>query len=102
VPKRVLSIGRDLLVLETRNLIIKSAGYEVVTAQETGGALLWLHNQHLDAAEMENLSRVLNSSRPLCRNRVRRNLTAGYEFVPGNRRTPLNFGSGVRGCGGRI
>ena len=50
MPKRVLSIGRDLLVLETRNLIIKSAGYEVVTTQETGAALLWLHNQHFDAA----------------------------------------------------
>lgn len=50
MTKRILSTSWDEQVLATRNLLIESAGYEVVTTRDEQVFLELLRNEHFDAA----------------------------------------------------
>lgn len=56
--KRVLSTSGDENVLATRNLLMESAGYEVVSTRVEQEFLELLQNQHFDAAVIGDSIRV--------------------------------------------
>lgn len=47
--KRVLSTSRDSAVLTTRNLLIQSAGYDVLTTRDPETFLRLVHEENFDA-----------------------------------------------------
>jgi len=49
MPKRILSTSRNLAVLRTRNLVLQSAGYEVVTTRDSDEFIHLLADEPFDA-----------------------------------------------------
>jgi DNA-binding NtrC family response regulator len=49
MPKRILSTSRNVAVLRTRNLVLQSAGYEVVTTRDSDEFIRLLADEPFDA-----------------------------------------------------
>jgi DNA-binding response OmpR family regulator len=73
MPKRILSTSRDATVLRTRNLVLQSAGYEVVAALDSEQFMRLLEGQSFDLVvlgdsievdERINLARKARASKP--------------------------------------